>query len=97
MRDLKISDKKKNVTDKDKGGQKCNLTTETTTETITETTTETICLLIKNNPKITGKELAAKCHITEDGVAYHIKKLKQLGKIKRQGGTRNGGYWEILQ
>ena len=29
MRDLKISDKKKNVTDKDKGGQKCNLTTET--------------------------------------------------------------------
>ena len=33
MRDLKISDKKKNVTDKDKGGQKCNLTTETTTET----------------------------------------------------------------
>ena len=90
-----------NVTDKDKGsqksGQKCNITTETTTETATETTTETICLLIKNNPKITGKELAAKCHITEDGVAYHIKKLKQLGKIKRQGGTRNGGYWEILQ
>ena len=81
------------VTDKaendQKSGQKGNLTTETTTETI--------CLLIKDNPKITGKELAAKCHITEDGVAYHIKKLKQLGKIKRQGGTRNGGYWEIIQ
>ncbi|MGM9699381.1 MAG: winged helix-turn-helix domain-containing protein [Prevotella sp.] len=52
---------------------------------------------MKDNPKITGKELAAKCHITEDGVAYHIKKLKQLGKIKRKGGTRNGGFWEILQ
>ena len=33
MRDLKISDKKKNVTDKDEGGPKSNLNTETTTET----------------------------------------------------------------
>lgn len=33
MKDLMISDKKKNVTDKDEGGQKGNLTTETTTET----------------------------------------------------------------
>lgn len=97
----KTSDKKneikKYVTNKDESGEKGNLTTETATETATETTTETIRLIIKDNPKITGKELAAKCHITEDGVAYHIKKLKQLGKIKRKGGTRNGGYWEILQ
>ena len=85
MKDLMTNDKKKNVTDKDEGGQKGYLTTET------------ILLLIKDNPKITGKELAAKCHITEVGVAYHIKKLKQLGKIKRKGGTPNGGYWEILQ
>ena len=73
-----------NVTDKaeggQKGGQKSNLTTETTTETIR--------LLIKDNPKITGKELTAKCHITEDGVAYHIKELKQLGKIKRKNSVR---------
>jgi len=84
----------------EQGGQNSNLTTETTAETTTETTTETtaetIRLLIKDNPKITGKELAEKCHITEDGVAYHIKKLKQSGKIKRKGGSRNGGEWEIL-
>lgn len=73
---------------KEQGGQKGVLTTETTTETIR--------LLIKNNPSITGRELAEKCRITEDGVAYHIKKLKLLGKIKRMGGTRNGGYWEIV-
>jgi len=53
-------------------------------------------LLIKENPKITGKELAEKCNITEYGVAYHIKKLKQSGKIKRNGGSRNGGEWEVL-
>lgn len=48
---------------------------ETTTET-GSSTTETIHLMIKENPKITGKELASKRSITEDGVAYHIKKLK---------------------
>ena len=48
-------EEKTDVTNKDEGGQKdcqkCNLTTETTTETIS--------LLIKDNPKITGKEVAA--------------------------------------
>lgn len=77
-------------------------TTETTTETTeistvtAETTTETIRLMIKDNPKITGKELASRCGITEDGVAYHIKKLKTAGKIRRKGSTRNGGEWEVV-
>lgn len=59
-------------------------TTTVTTET-GNNTTETIRLLIKGNPKITGKELASRCGITEDGVAYHIKKLKSSGKIRRKG------------
>ena len=73
-------------------------TTETpavTTETY-DSTTETIRLMIKENPKITGKELASRCGITEDGVAYHIKKLKASGKIKRKGGARNGGEWVVM-
>ena len=53
-----------------------SLTTETTTETPADTT-ETILEIISNNPKVTAKELASICGITEDGVAYHIKKLKQ--------------------
>lgn len=79
-----------------------NITTETigsATETsadTTETTTETIRLLIKENPQITGRELAEKCQITEDGVAYHIKKLKRASKIRRKGAARNGGEWEVL-
>ena len=59
------------------------ITTVTTTKTPTTTTetpadtTETIFKMISNNPKVTAKEIASVCGITEDGVAYHIKKLKQ--------------------
>ena len=74
-------------------------TTETTTETNKKSvkTTETILKIISTNPKIKSKELAAVCGITEDGVAYHIKKLKLAGKIVRIGGSRNGGEWKIVQ
>lgn len=82
-------------------------TTETTTETLSDTTetpakttgttTETIIDSIQNNPKITTKEIAAVCGITEDGVSYHIKKLKQMGKVVRVGGSRNGGEWKVVE
>lgn len=78
-------------------------TTETTTETpsaTTETsadTTETILKIISNNPKVTAKEIASVCGITEDGVTYHIKKLKQRGRIIRIGGSRNGGEWKVVE
>ena len=76
-------------------------TTETTaspTETTTETpasTTETIYKLICKNPKITAKKIASACGITEDGVAYQIRKLKKAGRITRVGGSRNGGEWKV--
>ena len=76
-----------------------NIATETSTVT-TETssnTTETIMDSIRNNPKITTKEIAAVCGITEDGVYYHIKKLKQMGKIVRVGSSRNGGEWKVVE
>ncbi len=81
----------------------CKTTTKTstvTTETTTETppaTTETILKIISNNPKVTAKEIASVCGITEDGVAYHIKKLKQRGRIIRIGGSRNGGEWKVVE
>ena len=81
-------------------------TTETTTETTTENatvttetptdTTEIIFKIISKNPKVTAKEIASVCGITEDGVAYHIKKLKQSGRIIRIGGSRNGGEWKVV-
>ena len=81
-----------------------NTTTETTTETTTKTstktsntTTETILELIRRNSRITAKEIASICGITEDGVSYHIKKLKLAGRIIRIGGSRNGGEWKIVK
>ena len=76
-----------------------NGTTETssvTTETSADTT-ETILKIISNNPKVTAKEIASVCGITEDGVAYHIKKLKQRGRLIRIGGPRNGGEWKVVE
>ena len=81
-----------------------NPTTETTTETTVFTesskdssvnTTETILKMIRNNPRITTREIASACGMTEDGAAYHIKKLKQRGRITRVGGTRYGGEWKV--
>lgn len=80
-------------------GNSKNITTETTTNTTktTTNTTETIFKIIGNNPKVIAKEIASVCGITEDGVAYHIKKLKQSGRIIRIGGSRNGGEWKIIK
>ena len=78
-------------------------TTETTTNTLSATTktptdtTETILKIISNNPKVTAKEIASICGLTEDGVAYHIKKLKQRGRLIRIGGSRNGGEWKVVE
>jgi len=69
--------------------------TETTQKT-TEKTTEKIFRLIKENPSITNKELARLCDITEDGVFYHIKKMKAAGVIRRIGPDK-GGHWEVIE
>ena len=70
-------------------------TTETTTESTTETTTEKIIRLMKKNPRITNKELAEACGITEDGVYWNTKKLRKNNIIRRVGG-KFGGHWEVL-
>ena len=67
-----------------------------TTETTTETTAERILRLIKENPKITNKELAKACGITEDGIYWNTQKLRKNNIIKRVGG-RFGGHWEIIK
>lgn len=80
-------------------GNSKNITTETTTNTTgtTTNTTETIFKIIGNNPKVTAKKIASVCGITEDGVAYHIKKLKQSGRIIRIGGSLYGGEWKVIE
>ena len=75
--------------------QKTTQKTDSGTET-TQKTTEKILRLIKENPSITNKELARLCDITEDGVFYHIKKMKAAGIIRRIGPDK-GGHWEVIE
>ncbi len=52
--------------------------------------------MIKENPEITRKELAELIGITDDGVKYHLTKLKKQEKIKRIG-LDKGGHWEVVE
>ncbi len=69
-------------------------TTQKTTQNLTQ---EKILALLKESSSLSRKELAEKIgDITEDGVKYHLDKLKQDGKIERVGGDR-GGHWKIFK
>jgi len=39
--------------------------------------------------------LAVDVGITIDGIKYHLERLKQAGRIRRQGTSRSGT-WEVL-
>ena len=68
-------------------------TTQKTTQKL-NSNQEKIIELIRQNPKITRKEMALKLGITEDGVKYNLKKLSVNNIIERVG-SDNGGYWSI--
>jgi ATP-dependent DNA helicase RecG len=72
-------------------------TVEETTRKTTRKTTQKILDLIRQNPKISRKEMANNIiDITEDGVKYNLNKLKNNGIIERIGPAK-GGYWKILK
>lgn len=43
---------------------------------------------------MTRKMLAQKIGITENGVKYHLDKLRAAGKIRHKGPTK-AGWWEV--
>ncbi len=63
--------------------------------TTQETTQEKILACIRAEPAITGKQMALKIGITEDGIKYHLAKLKKAGIIRHLGPTRSG-HREVL-
>jgi predicted HTH transcriptional regulator len=65
-------------------------------ELTTEKTTEKILHLLAKNPNITSKEMAKLIGLTDDGVDWNLRKLKDAGLIQRVGG-RKQGYWEIIK
>ena len=57
---------------------------------------KTILLKMKENPRVTAKDLTKTLGIADRNVKNHIKLLKQAGLIERVGSPR-GGHWNILQ
>ena len=69
-------------------------TTKETTEEITGTTKEILLREIQKNPGITVRELASMIGLTDDGVRYHINKMRKEGILARDGSTKSG-HWVI--
>ena len=58
-------------------------------------TKEKIIELIRSNPYITQKEMCEALGLSQGGIEYQMRNLKQKGIIKRVGGDR-GGHWEVV-
>lgn len=71
-------------------------TSKATQETTQETTPEKILDLIQKTPTITRKGLAVEVGITEDGIKYHLNKMRKMGVLRHVGPTK-GGHWEVVK
>ena len=67
---------------------------EKTSEKMSEKSTEKILCIIKNNPRVTYRELAEALAMTEDGIYWSVKQLRKQGLLHRIGG-RKEGYWQV--
>ncbi len=68
----------------------------TTQETALDTTQEKVLALLRTDPALTRRELANRLGISENGVKYHLDKLKAAKVISHRGPTKSG-YWQILK
>lgn len=64
--------------------------------TTQETTQEKIVSLLRSNPSVTRKALAGLIGLSEEGIKYHLNKLKLSGRLKRKRSTK-AGQWEISE
>ena len=62
---------------------------------VLEKTTEKILCILKNNPRVTYRELAEALAMTEDGIYWSVKQLRKQGLLHRIGG-RKEGYWQVV-
>ena len=89
--------------EKDETTQEISPTTQETTQETgqttqekDETTQEKIVALLREEPEITMRLIAERIGITQDGVKYHIRKLRASGTIRHVGATEAGS-WEVLK
>ncbi|HBY98802.1 MAG TPA: transcriptional regulator [Chloroflexi bacterium] len=70
-------------------------TTQKTTQKTTQNIALKILAILRQNPSASRREIAMILEdITEDGVKYHLDKLKSEGRIRRIGPAR-GGHWQV--
>ena len=56
---------------------------------------ERILALMQQQPTITARELAQALQLSNDGVSYHLKKLRAEGRIRHEGPTK-AGRWLVI-
>ena len=61
-----------------------------------DVTEEKILISIKENPKITIKELVELTGLTRRGIEWNLSQLKERGIITRIGPDK-GGYWKVIE
>lgn len=65
-------------------------TTQETTKENKKIVDKKLTLMIKN-PKITAEQIANSLeNISTEGVCYHIRNLKKIGKMSREDSTKSG-------
>ena len=69
--------------------------TDNVTDNVTENRSKQIIELIKENNKITTKELAKRLNVTRRTIARDIENLKSNDIIRRAGADK-GGHWELV-
>lgn len=56
---------------------------------------EEILLTMRNNPRITIKDLQGIMGLSESGVKKIIRQLRNAGLVERVGSTKSG-YWKVI-
>ena len=71
--------------------------TKATQKTTSKTTSKEMLIIeeIKTNNQITAKQMSINLNLTEEGVRYHLKKMKKA-KIINYTGPAKGGHREIV-
>ena len=71
--------------------------TQKTTQKSTQKTAQKILVMLAVNPMFSRREIAKSLgDISENGVKYHLEKLKASGHIRRVGPDKSG-HWEVLK
>ena len=79
----------------EKSGKKTTQkTTQKTSGRTTQKTAVRILRIIRANPHVTRHALAIATGLTDDGVKWHLQRLKAAGRLRRIGPDK-GGHWEV--